>query len=532
METNLSKTSRSPQEGLALFVVLVVVVVLTVVVFQLSHMTKVEERISKNKQGLVEIRLSLTSAVRMVLVRLIDDWVLDQEDAAVDSTTGTGAGAGVGDPAGGPPAGGDVPDIGDIAGDGIADPASTEPQPKGTDSIQEKWKGPYTENLNEMEVTVQLLDSESMICLAYPVFFNYVKIPEEEVDPGDGLAGDDIGDPPTGDDSVGDDAESDTEEDEFDDEEPELNRPEIVEYEEPDPEKIDLTKEMLSRLIQGIIAYNQEFEFEYEETPNSDGAAEQIVEWILDRWEDDRTRVLQTVEIVKNLSEVSWELWNGPKLPEDYEDDVEDDDDDGFSNLINSGQLGEFGSLLEGGGLGQQGNGFVEVEGGVEPIPRPLGLKHVLTARSTGKINLNTASAEVLAALMMSVDLDEALLLATEIEVFRNTYVEEDDSNGTVAGNDPDPALEDSESAEPQFNIFTTFEDLKKVNEEWEDSSAVEDGIFETLTKDLQHLSVYRSTFFKAIVLAEREDQVVEGVLVVERLADKINVISWRETAR
>jgi len=57
--------------------------------------------------------------------------------------------------------------------------------------------------------------------------------------------------------------------------------------------------------------------------------------------------------------------------------------------------------------------GFELFDEGVSAVPTPIGLRHVLTANSSGKINLNTARPEVLMALLRSFeDFDEAKEIA------------------------------------------------------------------------------------------------------------------------
>ena len=53
LSTTSVQQPSSRQEGMALFVVLVLVLVLTVLITQLVFVTKVEERISINRQGYV-----------------------------------------------------------------------------------------------------------------------------------------------------------------------------------------------------------------------------------------------------------------------------------------------------------------------------------------------------------------------------------------------------------------------------------------------------------------------------------------------
>ena len=62
--------SGEKEQGIALFVVLVVSVVLSVVVFQLSYTSKIEERIAKNRRTLLDNAMTLPSVARMVIAKL------------------------------------------------------------------------------------------------------------------------------------------------------------------------------------------------------------------------------------------------------------------------------------------------------------------------------------------------------------------------------------------------------------------------------------------------------------------------------
>ena len=155
-------------------------------------------------------------------------------------------------------------------------------------------------------------------------------------------------------------------------------------------------------------------------------------------------------------------------------------------------------------------------------------MTEVLTVNITANTAI-TAPTVLIGALLLSFDLDEAIEVSREIETFRNTYEEESDEEGGTTNTSSETT--DEETA-PPFNVYKSLADLREINEEWVDDSGVEDSIYTLIEKDLKNISVFRSTFFKALLQGEREDQVVEGVMVVKRGADKIEVISWRETAR
>ena len=173
--------------------------------------------------------------------------------------------------------------------------------------------------------------------------------------------------------------------------------------------------------------------------------------------------------------------------------------------------------------------GFEVFEEGVESIPQPLGLRHVMTAHSTGKINLNTAKPEVYIALMQSFeDYDEAKDVARQIEAWLNTY-----SGG---GDDADADLDeifpedDPEAAQMvEFNSFRSIEDLGQVNEEWVEDSSQDESVFALLKLDLQEVAAFQSSFFTANIKGSREDRQLSGRMVAARKDRKIVVLYWQE---
>ena len=86
------------QEGMALFVVLVLVLVLTVLITQLVFVTKIEERISRNRQGYVSLSYALQAGARQVLQNLSTDLMEDlgyfDDEALLDDALGLVGGGG------------------------------------------------------------------------------------------------------------------------------------------------------------------------------------------------------------------------------------------------------------------------------------------------------------------------------------------------------------------------------------------------------------------------------------------------------
>jgi hypothetical protein len=157
----------------------------------------------------------------------------------------------------------------------------------------------------------------------------------------------------------------------------------------------------------------------------------------------------------------------------------------------------------------------------------------VLTANSTGKINLNTARPEVLIALMRSFDdFDEAREIAWQIRDHCNSYQQEIDE---VTGEILEDLLGDigvDEEIEQQFQHFTSFDQLKQVDESWEDGGASEDSIFALLQQDLEEHSTFSSNFFTTTIEGTSEGRSLSGRMVCARKGQHVLVISWKEVRR
>lgn len=486
---------------MALFIVLVLVLVMTVVISQLSFTTKIEERISKHRLGFTEISYSLQASARGALLSIHEDYALDvgaeteAEDALDDlaaSGGGTAGGGGLGPGSGG----------GGQGDDGGAPEDDASP----VDTRHDDWAYPITDSLNEAETDCRIIDGES--CFNLNHLFDYIRVPEEEED-GDLLEGEDGA--PEG--LSGEDDETDSDENEDSDEI-------LLEEEEwtpPSPERVEATESMLAVLIEAIIDYNNEFGFDYQNVPDPDEAARSISSFVLARQTDEETRLIRSIEVLRQLPGVSWELFNGPPDPaeeEDYEEDTIESIFDSISPI---------------GADALAAAGYEVFEDGVESVPQPLGLRHVMTAHSTGKINLNTAKPEVYISLMQSFeDYEEAKDVARQIEGWLNTY-----SGGGDDAADDSGDIFPSDDSEPEqmveFNSFRAIEDLGQVNEEWVQDASQDESVFALLKLDLQEVAVFQSSYFTANIKGTREDRQLSGRMVAARKDRKVMVLYWQE---
>ena len=483
---------------MALFIVLILVLVMTVVISQLSFTTKIEERISASRLGFTELSYSLQASARGALLALHEDYALDigteaeAEDQMDDLAQSGGGTAGGGNQGGGPGGGG-------ASGGGGA---GAEDDSSPVDPRHDDWAYPITDSLNNTETDCRIIDGES--CFDLNFLFEYVRVPEEEEE--DGLLG---------------------EEDEDLDEDPEDNTSaepdeedlllEEDEWMSPSPERVEATEAMLAMLIEAIVDYNNEFGFDYEDIPDPDVAARAISTFVLDRQMEEETRQIRSIGILRDVPEISWELFNGPHDPAELEGDEEDLFETLFNELspISSDALAAA--------------GFEVFEDGVESIPRPLGLRHVMTSHSTGKINLNTARPEVYIALMQSFeDYDEAKDVARQIEAWLNTY----SSGGDEADQSDEGIFSEDDPEAPQvveFNSFRAIQELGNVNEEWVEDASQDESVFALLKLDLERVAVFKSSFFTANIKGTREDRQLSGRMVVARKDRKVLVLYWQE---
>ena len=472
---------RSPREGgIALFIVLVLVLVLTIVIFQLTFTTKIEERVARNRQGFLEMSYALQAMARSALQQLETDLMedlglIDDETEEDEDSTQTPAGQGNQNPGNG-------------QGPGGANGGAEETE--RFDLRHEEWAHVINENLNGVSAVVRLIDGEGRIDLNF--LFEYPQYPEEESD--------DETTPP-------DSADQNPTDEDLEEEE--------EEWVPPTSEQIEDAEQIISRLIQAIIASNEEAGFVYAEIPDTDAAASEIVNWVRQRVEEESTRLIRSIEPLLRLEAVTHELFFGPK-PEEEEDEEGFDEDDLFTQMTE--ELGEM-------------PGFEQFDEGVEEVPRPLGLRDVLTAHSIGKLNLNTARPEVYIALMLAFDdFDEATEIAQLIDEYLNSYEVADEDEAETAGT---PAATDAEEEDTQrFNQFSTFDDLGKVDETWSEGDATDETILDLLRTNLGPLGVFHSTFFSVYVDGELDGRKMRGVMEAARVEMDIIVLSWEESDR
>ncbi|MEE8143389.1 MAG: hypothetical protein V3T77_09840, partial [Planctomycetota bacterium] len=362
----------------------------------------------------------------------------------------------------------------------------------------------------QVEIEIHVISGES--CIDLNRLFAYVKpIEEGDDDPGEDAGGGDPDPETDGDDDDEEDGESDK---------PVNGDPFIYEeFDHPPVEVAEAARRMLARLIEALIDSNLEAGFDYEARPSPDTAADSIVDWVLDRKADERTRRIYDISNLKRLPGISWELFNGPKDPAEGDEE----------------EQGEPLEDYDPSGLGFEG--FIDVEGGVEELPTPLGLRHVLTAYSTGKpkeawLNINTARPEVLMAVLVEHfdDYDEAQEVALEINAYLDSYVgdeEGEDEDGDGGSSDEEDDELDLLGA--NFNCFESLDDLNKVNEEWAENAGDEDGVIFRLREALKPIAVFHSTYFTAQLKGERDGHKIEGEAVLQRDTDKVRFLLWRE---
>jgi hypothetical protein len=258
---------------------------------------------------------------------------------------------------------------------------------------------------------------------------------------------------------------------------------------EPDPEfirpaeeRIQLTIDMVSRAVLMLLSINEDNGYHYSARYFADSVASAIVEYILMRREDTvQNRIYLTSELL-NVEGITPELFYGPTpvlpageevqvgegfvlkrdefgdiAPEyiysDYDEAMHEEEHGDMEELM--GEFGRFASFPPELGFSPlQSNPLTR--GMQEPVieidedeteyvvapPVPLGLKDLFTTFTTGKININTASVPVLFALAMSLEEEEAAMVAHDIAHYRSKFQEEMSEEEL----DGDEALSDRDS--------------------------------------------------------------------------------------
>lgn len=519
MKKLLVTTKPSPalqQGGMALFVVLVLVLVMTVLITQLVFVTKVEERISFNRQGYVKLSYALQSGARQVLQSLSTDLMEDlgyfDEELSEDGLPLSGSGSGTATTSGGgaslpggidlgvsPTAGG-----GSGGGGGGAGGAAGENSQR-VDTRHDSWAYPLQDSVDQVQITGSVIDGESCIDLNY--IFELASLEEDLEDDPDDLE------------ELGEEAQAAAEAAGLGD----LLEEEEEEYEAPDQETVDEAEFMIQRLIEAVIDYNMEFGFDYYDVPDAVTAASSIVSMVYSRAMEEETRRIRSLDSIRELEGVSWELFDGPIDPEEEDLEEGDFEEDLFATM--NQEIPGAGELL-------QQAGFELLDGGVSQLPKPIGLRHVLTTNSSGKVNLNTARPEVLIALIRSFeDFDEAKEISWMIYEHGNQYQElEEGEEETVTSTINEFGLEEEEAEE--FQHFTKIDQLGHVDETWSEGGAGEESVLELLKQDLEDHCVFASNYFTATIEGSHEDRALSGRIVCARKDQHIVVLSWREVRR
>jgi len=265
------------------------------------------------------------------------------------------------------------------------------------DTRHDVWAYPIQDTVNDIQVTGDIIDGESCIDLNH--IFELVLFEEEEETGAEG----DI--PDLGGIGVPADSGFDPGSVSLD---PEKSFPSGGGFDEeefvlPEQEQVDDAEYMLQRLMEAVIDYNQENGFNYEDTPDPTDAAAAIVGYVFQRVSDEKTRRIRSLDSILQLEEISLEFFEGPVDPMAAELE-ESGEREGMDSGMASGLSGL--GLDDLPGIGSldflEQSGYSLLDEMVEGPVTPLGLRHVLTANSSGKINLNTARPEVIIALIPS----------------------------------------------------------------------------------------------------------------------------------
>jgi hypothetical protein len=398
---------------------------------------------------------------------------------------------------------------------------------------------------------------------------------------------------------------------------------EIEEFVPPTPEQIELTRQMVERAVVFMFSVNEnEYGYRYSQRYSGPEIASAIVEYVLERRRSPyQNRIYLTTELL-NIPGVTPEVYYGPVplvnegdeyavgegfiLVKDefgdvvpqylYGPDAETIEQERLALQELQADLGRFADLT-GMGLGRlQSNpltrGMSELptnfdeEGREYVVERPvaIGLKDIFTTFSSGKINLNTASAPVIYALLLSLSEEEANLVALDLRDYRNRYQEEVEEEGvaSVAGgkestdlNQPkrkktdekekaaatgpgaaaagtapgtDPSLVDSLESSYQdleTNYFTEIRQIElidgtdgDVNDVLRQDSGVSrvggerESVFDRVVRDLEKVAVFGSTYFNAELKGKPKDgkSMKTGYLTVRRDTKKrtVDVVMWK----
>ncbi len=501
--------NKPSERGIALFVVLILVLVLTVVITQLIFVTKIEERITNNRLGRTSLSYAVQASARQVLQTLSDDLMNDlgylaEDDLESDMMDGFGDVGGAGSQL---PGGLNIP--GGTGGGGGGGEGEGDRSDDPVDTHHDRWADPIQDSINGIQVEGVVVDGESCIDLNH--LFELVSLSEEEEE----IDSEEIGEQSPEAQGLLDDF---------------LAGEEIgEEFIPPEQEDLEEAQIVLERLVEALVDYNEEYGFDYNETPNPSAVAEAIVTMVHQRVLDENQRRIRSLDSIRRLEEITWELFYGPIDPETLEEES-----DGFDDLGIDSQIGDISEIIPGTFAGLESAGYELEDGGVSQLPTPIGLRHVLTANSSGKINLNTARPEVLIALLRSFDdFEEAKEIAWMIREHCNNYQQEiDEVTGEILDDLMGSMGIDEEEQVQEFQHFTSFEQIKQVDPTWEEDSGSEDSIYALLSQDLEEHTVFSSNFFTATIEGTSEDRSLSGRMVCARKGQHVVVLSWKEVRR
>ncbi len=341
--------SSTRRDGIALMVVMVVFVVLSMVVTQLTYYTAMEEQVARVRHGDIQGQDALYSVAQFVMAQLTEDLVQDYSEGGAQETPasspaapGEGAGAAGRAAGGGGGAGGrfvalETGTQGAVGAGGASG---------NYDYLMEAIFNSQQHDVGEVKVKATIIDNER--CFDLNRLFNYAPIPGEEdalTGPGGALSGEELaemaagtsGDTEAGGKSLSDQIRSrvglinrDDDPQEAGEEANELenvagleDEVELTEFIEPTEEQQEATNLMLARAIEVMLSLNVDREFNYgvDETSidygiehyNSDQLARDIIEYVLARrTSEEQNRIYHVTELL-NIPSVTRELFYGPE---------------------------------------------------------------------------------------------------------------------------------------------------------------------------------------------------------------------------
>lgn len=593
---------------MALFVALVVIMILYVLVYQLWHSASVESRIAKNQSGYMKCAQALRSAVAYCVALIQEDLTQDVEEGS-GTTSAAGSSTAVSplsEPLTSGSAARDASRGSAASGVGKVGSAQSAQAIGGRYDYQnESLFQVRKQAVNDISVKMEIRDGESMINLNR--LYEYVAIWQQEKAEIDKVSEKDEEEKAEA--ARGSD-KKDKEATEARDKLKEILGPESQAPDEdsekkwvvPDEAQRDAARRLLADLIIYMVEANIENGFDWKELYTADEVARAIEEYVFNRKAGDEQGFIFTIAELLQVPGVTHELYHGPLPPElvdpdlalvpgeegyrlDEFGDVTYDyglwgEDAGYLDSpvgpaaigdlreldslrdldlpANLGRLGEYGR-----DLGQRGGympGMASLAGtpfadnedgtGIVRNPEPLGLKHLLTTFSNGKINLNTAHVELIKALLQgggdqgAWNEEDKLEVGRAIAEWRNQYTEE--YLKELEEEELNPGLRDEyETALSSYtgiddirtNYFRSIADLEKVGDgellkaSGVDSGRTERSIGWLARKDLSPVAVFNSEFFTVRIVALGESFRQEAEFVVHRDTKKklVSVVYYRE---